>query len=147
MSAWMETQKRHFQKVYGNVKTCVEMTPTFLDKNTFLCRNGTVSKLFVSKHRHLNSYLYCKRSDQLMATVHIYRNRQGMKGLHHPFMALERDHLVDFPHQPMCYPAKPSYSHCVELGRSDCHFSTATRVKKTVTPPTDKKVTVLALVS
>ena len=45
------------------------------------------------------------------------------------------------------YPAKPSYSHCVELGRSDCHFSTATRVKKTVTPPTDKTVTVLALVS
>ena len=45
------------------------------------------------------------------------------------------------------YPAKPSYSHCVELGRSDCHFSTAARVKKTVTPPTDKTVTVLALVS
>ena len=45
------------------------------------------------------------------------------------------------------YPAKPSYSHYVELGRSDCHFSTAARVKKTVTPPTDKTVTVLALVS
>ena len=45
------------------------------------------------------------------------------------------------------YPAKPSYSHCEELGRSDCHFSTAARVKKTVTPPTDKTVTVLALVS
>ena len=45
------------------------------------------------------------------------------------------------------YPAEPSYSHCAELGRSDCHFSTAARVKKTVTPPTDKTVTVLALVS
>ena len=45
------------------------------------------------------------------------------------------------------YPAKPSYSHGAELGRSDCHFSTAARVKKTVTPPTDKMVTVLALVS
>ena len=44
------------------------------------------------------------------------------------------------------YPAKPSYSHCAKLGRSDCHFSTAARVKKTVTPPTDKTVTVLALV-
>ena len=32
-----------------------------------------------SKHRHLHSYLYYKRSDQSMATVHIYRNRQGMK--------------------------------------------------------------------
>ena len=49
--------------------------------------------------------------------------------------------------QGLGYPAKPSYSHCVELGRSDCHFSTAARVKKTVTPPTDKTVTVLALVS
>ena len=47
----------------------------------------------------------------------------------------------------LTYPAKPSYSHCVKLGRSDCHFSTAARVKKTVTPPTDKTVTVLALVS
>ena len=47
----------------------------------------------------------------------------------------------------LSYPAKPSYSHCAELGRSDCHFSTAARVKKTVTPPTDKTVTVLALVS
>ena len=45
------------------------------------------------------------------------------------------------------YPAKPSYSHCVELGRTDDHFSTAARVKKTVTPPTDKTVAVLALVS
>ena len=45
------------------------------------------------------------------------------------------------------YPAKPSYSHCVKLGRTDDHFSTAARVKKTVTPPTDKTVTVLALVS
>ena len=45
------------------------------------------------------------------------------------------------------YPAKPSYSHCAELGRSDCHFSTAARVKKTVTPPTYKTVTVLAIVS
>ena len=25
----------------------------------------------------------------------------------------------------------------LELGRSDCHFSTAAPVKKTVTPPTD----------
>ena len=48
---------------------------------------------------------------------------------------------------PSVYPAKPSYSHCVELGRTDGHFSTAARVKKTVTPPTDKTVTVLALVS
>ena len=47
----------------------------------------------------------------------------------------------------ICYPAKPSYSHCVKLGRTDDHFSTAARVKKTVTPPTDKTVTVLALVS
>ena len=45
------------------------------------------------------------------------------------------------------YPAKPSYSHCVKLGRTDDHFSTAARVKKTVTLPTDKTVTVLALVS
>ena len=45
------------------------------------------------------------------------------------------------------YPAKPSYSHCVELGRTDDHFSTTARVKKTVTPPTDKTVAVLALVS
>ena len=45
------------------------------------------------------------------------------------------------------YPAKPSYSHCVKLGRTDDHFSTAARVKKTVTPPTDKTVAVLALVS
>ena len=44
-------------------------------------------------------------------------------------------------------PAKPSYSHCVKLGRTDDHFSTAARVKKTVTRPTDKTVTVLALVS
>ena len=44
---------------------------------------------------------------------------------------------------PRYHPAKPSYSHCVKLGRSDCHFSTAARVKKTVTPPTDKTVTVL----
>ena len=52
------------------------------------------------------------------------------------------------PRLDMCaYPAKPSYSHCAELGRSDCHFSTAARVKKTVTPPTDKTVKVLALVS
>ena len=28
------------------------------------------------------------------------------------------------------YPAKPSYSHCVKLGRTDDHFSTAARVKK-----------------
>ena len=26
------------------------------------------------------SCLYCKRSDQSMATVHIYRNGQGVKG-------------------------------------------------------------------
>ena len=31
------------------------------------------------------------------------------------------------------YYTKPSYSHCVELGRTDCHFFTAARV----TPPTD----------
>ena len=47
----------------------------------------------------------------------------------------------------ICYPTKPSYSHCVKVGRTDDHFSTAARVKKTVTPPTDKTVTVLALVS
>ena len=47
----------------------------------------------------------------------------------------------------LSYPAKPSYSHCVELGRTDDHFSTAARVKKTVTPPTNKTVAVLALVS
>ena len=34
----------------------------------------------------------------------------------------------------LVYPAKPSYSHCVKLGRTDDHFSTAARVKKTVTP-------------
>ena len=45
------------------------------------------------------------------------------------------------------YLAKPSYSYCVELGRTDGHFSTAARVKKTVTLPTDKTVTVFALVS
>ena len=50
-------------------------------------------------------------------------------------------------HHPSRYPAKPSYSHFVKLGRTDDHFSTAARVKKTVTPPTDKTVTVLALVS
>ena len=43
------------------------------------------------------------------------------------------------------YPAKPSYSHCVELGRTDDYFSTAARVKKTVTPLTDKTVAVWAL--
>ena len=36
------------------------------------------------------------------------------------------------------YPAKPGYSHCVEPGRSDLHFSTAGRVKQTLTPPSDK---------
>ena len=41
--------KLHYQKVCRNVQTCVEMTPTFLDKNTFLCRNCTVSKLPVWK--------------------------------------------------------------------------------------------------
>ena len=45
------------------------------------------------------------------------------------------------------YPAKPSYSHCVVLGPTDRHFSTAASVKKTVTLPTDKTVTMLALVS
>ena len=37
-------------------------------------------RISVSRHIHLHCYLYCKRSDQSMATVHIYRNRQGMKG-------------------------------------------------------------------
>ena len=36
------------------------------------------------------------------------------------------------------YPAKPGYSHCAEPGRSDLHFSTAGRVKQTLTPPSDK---------
>ena len=36
------------------------------------------------------------------------------------------------------YPAKPGYSHCAEPGRSDLHFSTAVRVKQTLTPPSDK---------
>ena len=33
--------KLHYQKVCRDVQTCFEMTPTFLDKNTFLCRNCT----------------------------------------------------------------------------------------------------------
>ena len=37
-----------------------------------------------------------------------------------------------------CYPAKPGYSHCAEPGRSGLHFSTAGRVKQTLTPPSDK---------
>ena len=56
--------------------------------------------------------------------------------------------ILDLSNQVVItYPTKPSYSHSVELGRTDGHFSTATHVKKTVTPPTDKTVTVLALVS
>ena len=35
-------------------------------------------------------------------------------------------------------PAKPGYSHCVEPGRSDRHFSTAGCVKQTLTQPTEK---------
>ena len=41
-------------------------------------------------------------------------------------------------HYGNIYPAKPSYSHCVEPGRSDIHFSTAGCVKQTLIPPTDK---------
>ena len=36
------------------------------------------------------------------------------------------------------YPVKPGYSHGVEPGRSDSHFSTAGCGKTTLTPPTDK---------
>ena len=36
------------------------------------------------------------------------------------------------------YPAKPGYSHCVEPGGSDRHFSTARCVKQTLTLPSDK---------
>ena len=42
------------------------------------------------------------------------------------------------PAVTMMYPAKPGYSHCAEPGRSDLHFSTAGRVKQTLTPPSDK---------
>ena len=36
------------------------------------------------------------------------------------------------------YPAEPGYSHRVEPGRTDLHFSTAGRVKQTLTLPSDK---------
>ena len=38
----------------------------------------------------------------------------------------------------VAYPAEPGYSHCVEPGRSDLHFTTAGRVKQTLTAPSDK---------
>ena len=56
---------------------------------------------------------------------------------------------AEYPnHQgPIMYLAKPSYSHCAELSRTDRHFSTATGVKKTVTPPTNKTRGVYAICS
>ena len=71
------------------VRSWPNIVPHRLSVAYLQCRPTLHSKCTISSryalckvslgHRHLHSYLYCKRSDQSMATVHIYRNRQGMK--------------------------------------------------------------------
>ena len=80
--------------------------------------------------------------------MQIHRGSPSRWGLYNVIsMTNKRKSLKINSNMVYTYLAKPSYSHCVKLGRTDDHFSTAARVKKTVTPPTDKTVTVLALVS
>ena len=80
----------------------------------------------VDKYKYLG--LWCSNNKNIFVKKHSYLAEQARKAI---FTIRNYSHSLG-------YPAKPGYSHCAEPGRSDLNFSTAGRVKQTLTPPSDK---------